>query len=109
MKQYNIYWANLPPPIGRRPVLLLSRTPAYGYLNKVIVVEVTSTTRGIPQEVPIGTAEGLARASVANFDNIHVIPTASLAEPVGQLPPDREREVKRALGYALGWSELKVL
>lgn len=78
MKQYDIYRANLPLPIGRRPVLLLSRAPAYVYLNKVIVVEVTSTTRGIPQEVPIGAAEGLARASVANFDNIHVIPTVSL-------------------------------
>jgi mRNA interferase MazF len=50
MKQYELRWANLPAPIGRRPVLLLTRTPAYAYLNKVIVSEVTSTVRQIPQE-----------------------------------------------------------
>jgi hypothetical protein len=33
MRQYEIRWANLPAPVGRRPVLLLSRTEAYGYLN----------------------------------------------------------------------------
>ena len=50
LKQYEIRWANLPLPIGRRPVLLLTRTPAYAYLAKVIVAEVTTTVRGIPQE-----------------------------------------------------------
>ena len=43
MKQYEIRWANLPAPIGRRPVLLLTRTAAGAYLNKIIVSEVTST------------------------------------------------------------------
>lgn len=47
MKQYDIWWANLPEPAGRRPVLLMSRTPAYEYLSRVVVVEVTSTVRGI--------------------------------------------------------------
>jgi hypothetical protein len=30
---------------------------------------VTSTIRSIPQEVPLGTSEGLPRLSVANLDN----------------------------------------
>ena len=109
VKQYEIRWANLPQPIGRRPVLLLTRTRAYAYLNKVIVAEVTRTIRGIPQEVPLGRREGLPQASVVNFDNLHTIPTASLGKVAGILDPIREREVKRALGYALGWTELKVL
>lgn len=109
MKQYEIRWADLPAPIGRRPVLLLTRTPAYAYLNKVIVAEVTSTIRGIPQEVPLSKKEGLARASVADLDNIHVVPKALLSDRIGALAGDREREVKRALGYALDWPELKVL
>ena len=45
LQQYEIRWANMPEPIGRRPVLLLSRTPAYEYLNKVIVAEITTTIR----------------------------------------------------------------
>jgi mRNA interferase MazF len=109
MRQYEIRWARLPAPIGRRPVLLLSRTAAYTYLNKVIVGEVTSTVRGIPEEVAVGKPEGLTRPSVVNFDNIHVVAKACLGDRVGALAPDRERDVKRALGYALGWPELKVL
>jgi mRNA interferase MazF len=109
MRQYEIRWANLPEPIGRRPVLLLSRTPAYVYLNKVIVAEVTSTIRGIPQEVALTKPEGLPLPSVANLDNVHVISKSLLSDRIGSLSSDREREVKRALGYALDWPELKVI
>ena len=109
MKQFDIMWANLPGPIGRRPVVLLTRTPAYTYLNKVLIAEVTSTVRGIPQEVSVGSHEGLSKASVINFDNIHVIPKTSLVKQIGSIRPERQREVKRALGYVLDWAELKVL
>jgi mRNA interferase MazF len=109
MKQYEIRWATLPAPVGRRPVLLLSRTPAYGYLNKVIVGEVTSTIRGIPEEVSLGRQEGLTRPSVVNLDNVHVIAKTRIGDRLGTLSAGRERDVKRALGYALGWPELKVL
>ena len=109
MKQYELRWANLLAPIGRRPVLLLTRTPAYAYLNKVIVCEVTSTVRQIPEEVAVGRREGLRRSSVVNLDNLHVVPTACLGNRIGVLPPHRERDVKRALGHALSWAELKVL
>jgi hypothetical protein len=34
MKQYQLWWAALPAPAGRRPVLLLNRNAAYFYLNK---------------------------------------------------------------------------
>ena len=109
MRQYDVRWADLPAPIGRRPVLLLTRSPAYAYLNKVMVAEITSTIRGIPQEVPLGAAEGVRAPSVANLDNVHVIPKALLGTRLGAIDPIRHREVKRALGYALDWRELKVL
>ena len=96
-------WANLPDPIGRRPVLLLTRTAAYAYLNKVLIAEVTTTIRSIPQEVPLGKQEGLSRASVVNLDNIHVIPKTSVGQRIGSVPLPRHREIKRALGYALDW------
>jgi mRNA interferase MazF len=109
MKQFDIVWANLPDPIGRRPVVLLTRTAAYAYLNKILIAEVTATIRNIPQEVPLGRPEGLSRASVVNLDNIHVIPKALLGDRLGALSPARHRQIKRALGYALDWPELKVL
>jgi mRNA interferase MazF len=109
MKQYEIRWATLPAPIGRRPVLLLTRTPAYAYLNKIIVAEITSTIRGIGQEVSLDEDDGLSRRSVANLDNVHVIPKAALGDRLGRIAPARERDIKRALGYALDWPELKTL
>lgn len=109
MMQYDIRWATMPPPIGRRPVLLLSRTAAYAYLNKVIVAEVTATVRGIPQEIALDPLEAVKQPSVVNFDNIHVIAKSRVGRRIGSLDPSRVREAKRALGYALDWPELKVL
>lgn len=106
MKQYEIWWASLPEPIGRRPVLLLSRDAAYTYLNRFIVAEITRTVRAIPQEVTLGKREGLPQRCAANFDNIHVISKAELVRRAGSLPRGRVPEVKRALGRALGWPEL---
>jgi mRNA interferase MazF len=107
MRQYEIWWASLPPPVGRRPVLLLSRDSAYAVLNKVIVAEVTSTVREIPVEVSLGRREGLQARSVANLDNLHVVARRDLAAKIGGLSASRVGEVKRALGYALDWPELK--
>ncbi|MCP3958469.1 MAG: type II toxin-antitoxin system PemK/MazF family toxin [bacterium] len=99
----------MPTPIGRRPVLLLSRTPAFEYLTKVIVAEITSTIREIPQEVRVGRREGLTRPSVVNLDNLHVVAKARLGEAIGELDATKRLEVKVALGYALDWAELKLL
>ena len=107
MRQYEIWWAHLPEPVGRRPVMLLSRDSAYDYLSRVIVGEVTSTVRGIPVEVPLGRREGLRRKCVVNLDNTHVVPKACLKTRIGTLSSRRAPEVKRALGYALDWAELK--
>jgi mRNA-degrading endonuclease toxin of MazEF toxin-antitoxin module len=46
---------------------------------------------------------------VANLDNVHVIPTSTIGDRIGRIASEREREVKRALGYAFDWPELKVL
>jgi mRNA-degrading endonuclease toxin of MazEF toxin-antitoxin module len=56
----------------------------------------------------LGETEGL-EASVANFDNLQVVPKRLLTSKAGTLPASRERAVKRALGYALDWPELKVV
>ena len=82
--------------MGRWPVLLLSRNPAYAYLNKVLVAEVTTTIRGIPQEVTVGRPEGLPSASVVNLDNLHTVAKRRLTKRAGSLRPTREIEIKRA-------------
>jgi len=106
VKQFEIWWADLPVPAGRRPVLLLSRNDAYRYLNKFIVAEITTTIRGIPVEVKLGPREGLPSACAANLDNIRTVARPWLISRAGAIPQVRHRDVKRALGYALGWDEL---
>jgi mRNA interferase MazF len=106
MKQYEIWWAELPQPAGRRPVLLLSRDDAYEVLNRVLAAEITGTIRHIPVEVTLGKAEGMTKPCVVNCDNLRTISKVHLVERVSKLAPGRIREVKRAVGYALCWEEL---
>ena len=106
LAQFDIRWAELPEPAGRRPVLLLSRGSAYAYLSRVLIVEVTTTIRGIPQELDLGKKEGLSRRCVANFDALRTLPLRCLAERLGRLAALRHVEAKHSLGHALHWPEL---
>jgi mRNA interferase MazF len=106
VKQFEIWWADLAEPAGRRLVLLLSRNDAYGYLSKFVAVEITSTVRQIASEVALGEEEGLPKSCVANCDNLRMVPRVCLTRCAGELAPERWVEVKRAVGAALGWREL---
>jgi mRNA interferase MazF len=106
MKQFELWWARLPDPIGRRPVLLLSRSSALPYIGRVLVAEVTTTIRAIPQEVALGPRDGLPKSCVVNLDALRTIPLACLGVRIGAVGPRRHVEVKRALGHVLHWAEL---
>jgi len=106
VKQYEIWWADLPKPAGRRPVLLLSRDDSYAILSKFIAAEITATIRHIPIEVPLGSAEGMPKPCVVNCDNLRTISKGHLVKKISKIPQRRVHEVKRAIGYALEWEEL---
>jgi mRNA interferase MazF len=106
VRQFEIWWADLPKPAGRRPVLLLTRDDAYSYLNKVVVAEVTTTVRGIPVEIALTRREGMRQPCVANCDNLRTVARSALSERISRLAANRIAEVKRAVGYAFGWDEL---
>lgn len=108
-RQFEIWWVSLPDPVGRRPVLLLGRTASYAYLSRVVAVEVTTTVRGIPQEVLLGRKEGFSKRCVANLDAVRTVPLSSLKARAGRLGANRYVEVKRALGHVLHWPELTSL
>ena len=74
---------------------------------KTFVRRYRAEMRGIPVEVSLGRREGLRRKCVVNLDNTHVVPKACLKARIGALSSQRAPEVKRALGYALDWAELK--
>ena len=51
MRRGDLYWAKFPEPIGRRPVLLVSRDEAYSLRTRVTVIPLTRTIRGMATEV----------------------------------------------------------
>lgn len=102
MKRGEVWWANLGPPAGRRPVLLLSRDEAYLVRALVTVAPVTTRIRRIPPEVPLGPEDGLAKACIANLDTITTIAKDSLVERLTTLAPEKLRAVEAALHFALG-------
>jgi mRNA-degrading endonuclease toxin of MazEF toxin-antitoxin module len=60
----------LPPPVGSRPVLILTRDAVLHSIDSIVVALVTRTVRGIPTEVALGRREGLPTRCVANLDNV---------------------------------------
>jgi len=102
VKRGEVWWSELPPPTGRRPVVLLSRDEAYGVRALVTVAPVTTRIRHIPAEVPLGTADGLPRACVVNLDTILTIAKVSLREYLTSLSPEKLRAVDVAIHFALG-------
>ena len=97
-----IYWADLGPPAGRRPVCVITRDAAASVLTAITCAPITRTTRGIRSEVSIGPDEGLPETCVISCDNIITVPVEALdGEPVGQLDEIKRSELDRALRYAL--------
>lgn len=101
MRRGEVWWVNLPTPIGRRPCLLLSRDAAYKVRTSVTVAMVTRTTRKIPVEVPLGPEDGMPAQCVVNLDNILTIPKSRLSERITTLAADKMSEVVRAIVFAL--------
>lgn len=102
MQRGEIWWAELPAPVGRRPVVLLSRNEAYAVRGLVIVAPITSRIRRIPTEVALGRADGLPRRCVANLDTVTTIPKRALTKRLASLAPEKLEAVERALCFAVG-------
>lgn len=102
MRRGEIWWATLPIPAGRRPVVLVSRNLAYRVRAKVSVIEVTTRERGLETEVPLGAREGLSKTCWGNADNIATIDKTWLDERIGALGREKMERLDRALGLALG-------
>ena len=105
MQRGEIWWTEMPPPIGRRPVALVSRDEAYKVRDQVIVAMVTTRIRRIPSEVPVGRDEGLPRPSVVNADALRTVPKHWLATRAGVLSPEKTIALDDALRFVLSLDE----
>lgn len=107
MKQGDVYWYTFRAPDKRRPVLILTRTSAIPYLTGITIAQITTTIRGAASEVLLTPGEDSVLAEcVVNTDNIQTIQKAQLGNLITELSPDRMREVRAAIEFALGFDAL---
>ena len=83
-----------------RPVVLLTREPALGFLRHVVVAPITTTVKELETEVPVGPQNGLKAESVISCDNIMLIETEELGNWVGQLSGNQDRALTKAIAAA---------
>jgi mRNA interferase MazF len=101
-----IWWANLPDPVGsepgyRRPVLIIQDDVfTQSRISTIIVVIITSNTQlaEAPGNVLLSQkTTGLSRDSVANVSQILTVDKTFLVERIGSLPDHLQEEVDEGL------------
>ena len=102
MRRGEVWWADLPPPAGHRPVVLISRDEAYSYRELVTVAPVSRRIRGIPAEVQLGPEDGLPRRCAVNLDSMTTVPIAALQRQIASLRTEQLQAVDSAIHFALG-------
>jgi mRNA interferase MazF len=90
------------PPDKLRPVVVLTRDSAIGYLSTVTIAPVTSSIRGVPSEVLLDEADGMKGRCVINLHNAVTVSQQRLGKRVARLGQRRMSEVCSAMHFALG-------
>jgi mRNA interferase MazF len=101
MRRGEIRWYTFKRPDKRRPVLVLTRDSILEYLGEVTVAPVTSTVRGIPSEVVLLPADGMARECAINCDHIQTVSKGKVGAAITTITPARMAQVTRAIRFAL--------
>ena len=101
MRRGEVWWADLPPPIGHRPVVLISRNEAYAYRELITIAPVSRRIRRIPAEVALGPEDGMPLVCAVNLDSMTTIPRAELRRQIATLSADKIRAVDTAIHFAL--------
>ena len=89
-------------PDKRRPVVVLTRNAAIGFLSTVTVAPITSTIRGVPSEVMLTEEDGMKAPCAVNLHNAITVPQQRLGKCVVQLRSLRMAEICTALRFSLG-------
>jgi mRNA interferase MazF len=101
VRRGELWWAELPAPVGARPVVILTRDAVLHTIQGVVVGLVTRTVRGLPTEVELGRRQGLSVRCVANLDNILTVPRPRLTRRLGACDADKLDELNQAIKVAL--------
>ena len=110
MQRGDVWWANLPEPVGsapgyRRPVLIVqSDAFTRSRINTVLAVVITSNTALVraPGNFLLKTVvSGLERESVANVSQVITLDRTLLTEYIASLPPVIMSKVEAGLRLVL--------
>lgn len=102
MQRGEVWWAHFPKPVGKRPVVILSRAQAIQVRSHVTVAQVTRTIRNIPVEIELGPKEGLPKKCVVNLDVIQTVPKSLLLDKITLLSSEKINAIEEAIHFALG-------
>lgn len=103
MRRGEVRWYTFRAPDKRRPVLILTRNAAIGFLTNLTIAPITTTVRQIPTEVVLTPRQdGVLALCAVNLDNIQTIPKEQIGPLLTTLSPLRMEEVERAIAFALG-------
>lgn len=89
-------------PDKKRPVVVLTRDSAIGYLSTVTVAPITSTIRSVPSEVALNEEDGMKSSCTVNLHNAVTISQERLGRRVAHLSSARMAEICVAIRFSLG-------
>jgi mRNA interferase MazF len=101
MHRGEVWWADLPAPAGRHPVLIVTRDAAIAVRNAVTVVPITRTIWHLPVEVRLDPKDGMPTACVANGDNLLTVPKVLFQSRICTLSAVKMQAVEQAIKFAL--------
>jgi mRNA interferase MazF len=87
-------------------VLILTRDSAIPFLTALTIAPITSTIRAIPTEVVLSEDDGMPGECAATLDNLQTVPKAQIGSFITHLAPERMREVRDAIVFALDLDSL---
>lgn len=105
-RQGEIWWADLPAPAGRRPVLILTRSDALAHLTNVTVAPLTRMIRGGDFEVVLSPeGDRVPSLCAVSLDNVLTIRKSILDRRIATLSVETMTAVFRAIRFTFAMSE----
>jgi mRNA interferase MazF len=105
--QGDVYWCIFEQPDKKRPVVILTRTPAISFLNGISIAPLTRTMRDTPSFVFLDKDDGVPTECCVNLDAIQTLDKSRFVDYITTLPRDRMIEVRQAIEFAFGFEVLE--
>ena len=104
MRRGDVRWCPFAPPDKLRPVVVLTRGGALGFLSHATVAPLTTRIRNSPVVVRLSPeVDRVLEECVVTLDSLQTVPQSRLGDLITRLSDQRLEEIRKALLFALGW------